>query len=331
MILFLVFRSFCFQCVFWILRYPFSLFSSKRSNGGAAVEVDDKGGGHETCVFAYSRHTLLLTRGSLRKSEQAVEERLSVSSLLLGLRGILIPILSEAVKPGGFLVVFFYIHLHGIFIFALALRDLEHAILKICTGLMQVGYGMIHYGETSLSHMGGGGPRWHHAWSEIVAPVSVLPSDSPRGSLPSTRLFVAIPVIHRVCTFTPLECCYIVSLLPFFFHKLDPTIPIPYSPTVHHLSPETDNAMSSSIAIPKRKQPVSSGSPGFASASSSSASPYPSWANSAASPSFSPSSLASSSASPSSACTPSSMVRYAERRPSLLGMFGVALLMSCRH
>ena len=40
----------------------------------------------ETCVFAYSRHTLLLTRGSLRKSEQAVEERLSVSSLLLGLR-----------------------------------------------------------------------------------------------------------------------------------------------------------------------------------------------------------------------------------------------------
>ncbi|KAI4736114.1 hypothetical protein E4T50_13388 [Aureobasidium sp. EXF-12298] len=76
--------------------------------------------------------------------------------------------------------------------------------------------------------------------------------------------------------------------------------------------------MSSSIAIPKRKQPVSSGS-GFASASSSSASPYPSWANNAASPSFSRSSLASTSASPSSASTPSSMARYAERRPSLLG------------
>merc|ERR1712080_298731 len=44
-----------------------------------------------------------------------------------------------------------------------------------------------------------------------------------------------------------------------------------------------------------------------------------SWANNAASPSFSPSSLASTSASPSSASTPSSMARYAERRPSLLG------------
>ncbi|KAI4728221.1 hypothetical protein E4T49_03889 [Aureobasidium sp. EXF-10728] len=79
--------------------------------------------------------------------------------------------------------------------------------------------------------------------------------------------------------------------------------------------------MSSSIAIPKRKQPISGGS-GFASASSSSSSsssPYPSWANSAASPSFSPSSLASTSASPSSASTPSAMARYAERRPSLLG------------
>ncbi|KEQ72100.1 hypothetical protein M436DRAFT_49761 [Aureobasidium namibiae CBS 147.97] len=77
--------------------------------------------------------------------------------------------------------------------------------------------------------------------------------------------------------------------------------------------------MSSSIAIPKRKQAVFSGS-GFASASSSSsASPHPSWANSAASPSFSPSSLASSSASLSSSSTPSSMARYAERRPSLLG------------
>ncbi|KAG9580701.1 hypothetical protein KCU77_g12130, partial [Aureobasidium melanogenum] len=80
--------------------------------------------------------------------------------------------------------------------------------------------------------------------------------------------------------------------------------------------------MSSSIAIPKRKQP-GSGSSGFASASSSSSSPYPSWANNAASPSFSPSSLASTSASPSSASTPSSMARYAERRPSLLGMSGL--------
>ncbi|THV80561.1 hypothetical protein D6D29_06055 [Aureobasidium pullulans] len=71
--------------------------------------------------------------------------------------------------------------------------------------------------------------------------------------------------------------------------------------------------MSSSIAIPKRKQP-STDSSGFASSSSSS--PYPSWANNA---SFSPSSLASTSASPSSASTPSSMARYAERRPSLLG------------
>ncbi|KAI5210148.1 hypothetical protein E4T39_00517 [Aureobasidium subglaciale] len=79
--------------------------------------------------------------------------------------------------------------------------------------------------------------------------------------------------------------------------------------------------MSSSIAIPKRKQP-STGGPGFASASSSSPSLYPSWANNAASsPSFSPSSLASTSASPSSASTPSSMARYAERRPSLLGVF----------
>jgi hypothetical protein len=85
--------------------------------------------------------------------------------------------------------------------------------------------------------------------------------------------------------------------------------------------------MSSSIAIPKRKQPSSSGS-GFASASSSSASPYPSWANNAASSSFSPSSLASSSASPSSASTPSSMARYAERRPSLLGMSEVPLFRS---
>ncbi|KAG9528487.1 hypothetical protein KCU93_g4331, partial [Aureobasidium melanogenum] len=76
--------------------------------------------------------------------------------------------------------------------------------------------------------------------------------------------------------------------------------------------------MSSSIAIPKRKQ-AGSGSSGFASASSSSSSPYPSWANNAASPSFSPSSLASTSASPSSASTPSSMARYVERRPSLLG------------
>ncbi|TIA27759.1 hypothetical protein D6C83_07626 [Aureobasidium pullulans] len=71
--------------------------------------------------------------------------------------------------------------------------------------------------------------------------------------------------------------------------------------------------MSSSIAIPKRKQP-STDSSGFASSSSSS--PYPSWANNAP---FSPSSLASTSASPSSASTPSSMARYAERRPSLLG------------
>ncbi|CAD0018743.1 unnamed protein product, partial [Aureobasidium pullulans] len=71
--------------------------------------------------------------------------------------------------------------------------------------------------------------------------------------------------------------------------------------------------MSSSIAIPKRKQP-STDSSGFASSSSSS--PYPSWANNAP---FSPSSLASTSASPSSASTPSSMTRYAERRPSLLG------------
>jgi hypothetical protein len=84
--------------------------------------------------------------------------------------------------------------------------------------------------------------------------------------------------------------------------------------------------MSSSIAIPKRKQPGSSGS-GLASASSSSASAYPTWANSAAS-SFSPSSLASPSASPSSASTPSSMARYAERRPSLLGMSGVSLFKS---
>ncbi|CAD0107451.1 unnamed protein product [Aureobasidium uvarum] len=76
--------------------------------------------------------------------------------------------------------------------------------------------------------------------------------------------------------------------------------------------------MSSSIAIPKRKQPASSSS-GFASASSSSSSPYPSWANNTVSPSFSPSSLASTSASPSSASTPSAMARYAERRPSLLG------------
>ncbi|KAI5248933.1 hypothetical protein E4T47_05270 [Aureobasidium subglaciale] len=85
--------------------------------------------------------------------------------------------------------------------------------------------------------------------------------------------------------------------------------------------------MSSSIAIPKRKQP-STGGAGFASASSSSSSPYPSWANNAASPSFSPSSLNSTSASPSSASTPSSMARYAERRPSLLGMFGSHLFKS---
>ncbi|THV72622.1 hypothetical protein D6D28_03841 [Aureobasidium pullulans] len=71
--------------------------------------------------------------------------------------------------------------------------------------------------------------------------------------------------------------------------------------------------MSSSIAIPKRKQP-STDSSGFASSLSSS--PYPSWANNAP---FSPSSLASTSASPSSASTPPSMARYAERRPSLLG------------
>lgn len=80
--------------------------------------------------------------------------------------------------------------------------------------------------------------------------------------------------------------------------------------------------MSSSIAIPKRKQP-STDSSGFASSSSSS--PYPSWANNAP---FSPSSLASTSASPSSASTPSSMARYAERRPSLLGMSGTSLIKS---
>ncbi|KAI5204668.1 hypothetical protein E4T42_01082 [Aureobasidium subglaciale] len=78
--------------------------------------------------------------------------------------------------------------------------------------------------------------------------------------------------------------------------------------------------MSSSIAIPKRKQPSTGGAAfASASASSSSSSPYPSWANNAASPSFSPSSMSSTSASPSSASTPSSMARYTERRPSLLG------------
>ena len=39
----------------------FSLFI-KRSNGGA-VEAGGRGGGGETCVFAYSQHTLLLIRG----------------------------------------------------------------------------------------------------------------------------------------------------------------------------------------------------------------------------------------------------------------------------
>jgi hypothetical protein len=28
-------------------------------------------------------------------------------------------------------------------------------LIEICTGLMLVGYGMMHEGETSLSHMGG--------------------------------------------------------------------------------------------------------------------------------------------------------------------------------
>lgn len=161
--------------------------------------------------------------------------------------------------------------------------------------------------------------------SEIVAPVSILPSDSPR-SLSSTRPLVAIPVIHRVCTFTLLRVVSSLCYSSFTSWTL-----IPYRIITNaHLSPETDNNMSSSIAIPKRKQAVSSGS-GFASASSSSASPYPSWANSAASPSFSPSSLASSSASPSSSSTPSSMARYAERRPSLLGMFQVTMVESYCH
>lgn len=151
----------------------------------------------------------------------------------------------------------------------------------------------------------------------------ICPTIRPRG-LPSTpSSSAAIPVIHRValshfCVLYRLCCFFVVT------YELAPPFHIA-SPK--HISPETDNTMSSSIAIPKRKQPVSSGS-GFASASSSSASPYPSWANNAASPSFSRSSLALTSASPSSASTPSSMARYAERRPSLLGMSATDLLES---
>jgi hypothetical protein len=151
--------------------------------------------------------------------------------------------------------------------------------------------------------------------------VSVLPFDLealPSFSISFTACYSCDSSSLRFHTFCVLYRPFVASFVVFYELA---SIPISH-PQSTSISPRDDNAMSSSIAIPKRKQPGSSSS----GASSSSASPYPGWANSAASPSFSPSSLASTSASPSSASTPSSMARYAERRPSLLGMFEVTLL-----
>jgi hypothetical protein len=144
--------------------------------------------------------------------------------------------------------------------------------------------------------------------SRLLLDIIPVKSNYLPSSLPSV-----VPVfrqLHTALSFSPLS----LSLSPCWF----PLYPLP-NHSDYHIS-----TMSSSIAIPKRKQARASGS-GYtaassSSSSSSSSSPYPSWANRAASPFYSASSLASTSASPSSASTSSSMARYVERRPSLLGM-----------
>lgn len=160
-----------------------------------------------------------------------------------------------------------------------------------------------------------------HDGSAIIAPyLSYLPFNLEASLLP-IRLLLAIPVIHTLSHFRVLVLCFLPCLSRVGSIYLQRS-----SNISKHINCQprksTIATMSSSIAIPKRKQP-STDSSGFASSSSSS--PYPSWANNAP---FSPSSLASTSASPSSASTPSSMARYAERRPSLLGMSGTSLIKS---
>lgn len=129
------------------------------------------------------------------------------------------------------------------------------------------------------------------------------------------------PFLRDSSNTRPLECCFSAIRLSALASVTTRrrTTPSTSIATPSFKTPRLP-LMSSSIAIPKRKQPRASGS-GYGASSSSS--PCSSWAN-GGSPSCSASSLTSTSASPSSASTPSSMARYAERRPSLLGKPGIS-------